>query len=275
MNDYGIYAFSGTGNTQMCAAYLRQELEKTGVNAALHDISKESAPVSEKNLIVCYPIYGFNAPANVLRFCRSVPFGTGNVYFLKTSGEPLHLNDHSSAKPAKILRQKGYRVMGEFHYVMPYNMIFRHSDEMAAKMWQTAKMRIPAAAKIIAAGDLSQKSVPLSAKLMSGLCNLQYAFYPLNGRLFHVKKGLCIQCMQCVKNCPMQNIRFENGKFRFGGKCVCCTRCAFRCPANAMRIGILDFMRVNGIYDFERDPENAVIGPHYAKAYERYFLEEP
>ncbi len=275
MKEYGIYAFSGTGNTRMCAACLQQALEKAGVNAALYDIAESNGGISETNLIICYPIYGFNAPGNVLRFCRGVPSGTGNVYFLKTSGEPLHLNDYSSAKPAKILRRKGYRIMGEFHYVMPYNMIFRHSDEMAARMWKTAQARIPFAAKKIAAGDSAQKAAPLSAKLMSWLCRLQYMFYPLNGRLFHVRKDLCIQCMQCVKNCPMQNIRFENGKFHFGGKCVCCTRCAFRCPANAMRIGILDFMRVNGVYDFDHDPANAVIGPHYTKAYARYFLEEP
>ena len=90
-------------------------------------------------IVMAYPIYGFNAPQIVTEFVKSFPNGTQNVYFLKTSGEPLKLNDASSLTLVKILKKKGYDVRGEYHYVMPYNMIFRHSDALASKMFFTAK----------------------------------------------------------------------------------------------------------------------------------------
>ena len=53
-------------------------------------------------------------------------------------------------------------------------------------------------------------------------------------------------------------IRFEDGRFRFGGNCIGCVRCSFECPTGAIHIGLLDFMRVNGPYDFSRDLKSAV-----------------
>ena len=79
--------------------------------------------------------------------------------------------------------------------------------------------------------------------------------------------------MQCVSNCPTHNIRYENGHFRFGDSCVGCTRCSFRCPTAAIHIGLLNFMRVNGPYAFDRDPQKAIIGTYCKKAYKRYLGE--
>ena len=172
-----------------------------------------------------------------------------------------------------ILRKKGYAVRGEFHYIMPYNMVFRHSDAMASKMWKTAKARIPEAAGIITAGTEKLKHASIPAKLMSSLCRIEHNFYPLNGSLCRVRKDRCVQCLQCVNNCPVGNIRFENGRFTFRNSCIGCARCSFFCPQDAIRIGLLDFMRVNGPYDFSRDPEDAVIGRFCRKSYERYFRE--
>lgn len=275
MKDFDLYVFSGTGNTLRCAAFLREELEALGAFANLRRIEGECAPAAAENMIICYPVHGFNAPANVVRFCKKVPEGAGTVYFLKTSGEPSRLNDHSSAQLRRILRKKGYGTGGEFHCIMPYNMVFRHSDAMAAKMWATAQERIPAMAQAIFDGAHIPVRAPLSARFMSALCRIEHGFYPLNGRLYRVRADRCTRCMQCVKACPMQNIHFEGGRFRFGNACICCTRCSFSCPQDAIRIGLLDFMRVNGKYDFSQDPKDAAVGRFCRKSYERYFRGEP
>ena len=275
MREFEICVFSGTGNTEKCAVFLRQELLALGAQAELHHIESGVENVQGASaLILCYPIHGFNAPNSMLRFCRGLPDGRGDVWFLKTSGEPLRLNDNSSAELIRILRRKGYSIKGEFHYVMPYNMVFRHSDEMASLMWETAARRIPAAAEQVVSGEGSFPRVLLSARLMSGICRIEHWFYPRNGRLFRVDPSRCLRCMQCVRDCPTQNIRYENGRFRFGGCCTGCGRCSFRCPADAIHIGLLDFMRVNGRYDFDRDPKCAVIGRYCRRAYLRYFRED-
>ena len=270
MRKYAICVFSGTGNTEKCAVLLQQELSALGVSAELHRVESGEETAQSDNLILCYPIHGFNAPNSMLRFCRNLPDGHGEVWFLKTSGEPLHLNDNSSAELVRILHRKGYTVNGEFHYVMPYNMVFRHSDEMASLMWATARQRIPSAARQIVSSKGTCPAASFSARFMSCICRIEHGFYPLNGRLFRVDRKRCMRCMQCVNNCPTKNIRYENGRFHFGGKCIGCTRCSFNCPGAAIHIGLLDFMRVNGPYDFDRDPKESAIGRYCRKAYMRY-----
>ena len=271
MNELGIYVFSGTGNTLKCAEALKEALDRKGIRSGFHEIKNGETYHGEKNLILCYPVHGFNAPNAMLRFCRDMPPGSGNVWFMKTSGEPLALNGNSSGELIRILQKKGCRVKGEFHYVMPYNMVFRHSDELASLMWKTAQERIPQAAEQILDGTGNQIRPSFSAKAMSVLCRIEHWFYPKNGRLYHVDRNRCVRCMKCVKDCPAGNISFSGGRFHFGGRCTGCVRCAFRCPEKAIHIGLLDFMRVNGPYDFTRDPGKASIGKYCRKAYRRYF----
>ena len=59
------------------------------------------------------------------------------------SGEPLRLNHSSDQKLRRILRKKNARVESAWHYVMPYNMIFRHTEEQAFRMDQTMQALVP------------------------------------------------------------------------------------------------------------------------------------
>ena len=271
MNKIGIYVFSGTGNTLKCANELKTALDSLEVSNCLYQITADPLTVSEKDIVLCYPVHGFNAPNIMIDFCKDLPSTHGNVWFLKTSGEPLRLNSNSSGELLKIVQKKGYTVKSEFHYVMPYNMVFRHSDEMASLMWKTAKERILNAAEQIAAGRQIPVSPSLPAKAMSGICRIEHWFYPKNGRLFRIDGKRCTRCMKCVNSCPTKNIRFEDGQFRFGKNCIGCVRCSFQCPSEAIRIGLINFMRVNGPYDFNRDSNGAIIGKYCKKAYKRYF----
>lgn len=268
----GIYVFSGTGNTRKCAEALETALSEQGVSVGFHEISDGSETASERDLVICYPIYGFNMPAILKPFCHNLPHES-RIWFLKTSGEPLHLNDNSSAEMIRILQKKNCRIIGEFHYIMPYNMVFRHTDEQASLMWKTAQERIPKAAQMIAEGKETPIRPPFSAKAISALCLIEHWFYPKNGRLFRVDNGKCVRCMKCVNNCPTKNISFSDGKLHFGQNCIGCVRCSFRCPTEAIHIGLIDFMRVNGPYDFIRDPKGASMGRYCRKAYRRYFSE--
>lgn len=269
----GVCCFSGTGNTLKCAKALEASLAELGKEACFHEIADGSEIPAERNLVICYPVYGFNMPGVMKRFCQNVQDGSA-VWFMKTSGEPLRLNENSSFEMIRILKKKNCVIKGEFHYIMPYNMVFRHTDEMASKMWKTALERIPAAARIIAKGEGAPIRPPLYSKAVSALCRIEHRFYPMNGRLFRVDNNKCVRCMKCVNECPTKNIALADGKFRFGKNCIGCVRCSFSCPKDAIRIGLVNFMRVNGPYDFTRDPEKAVIGRYCRKAYQSYFSSE-
>ena len=275
----GIYVFSATGNTFKCADYLREKLAERGETVTLMRVENGTERLNEvpDTLVIGYPIHGFNMPYNMMDFVKGlprVPKGSRTVYFLKSSGEPLKVNNNSSNAARKRLKRKGYAVKGDFHYVMPYNMIFRHTDELAAKMYLTAKRRIERDARIIAAGETHFIKPTFLSKIFCAVCKIERPGMRFSGRFFRVDPAKCINCGQCVRNCPVGNIRLEDGKFTFGKKCVGCMRCSFRCPTDAFTIGLMNKIRVNGPYDFSADASKAEICSFCHDAYEEYFREE-
>lgn len=276
-----IYLFSGTGNTLKACDLYKKEFEKQGVETELYTINKGFSNTPNPNgfdyVGFGYPVHGFNAPKIVLDFARALPQSSqkGKKYFIvKTSGEPLKINNISSIKLNSILRKKGYSLMSEYHYVMPYNMIFRHTEEMAYKMKET----LDALASIEGREVLRNephilKRIPFGA-FISWVVRIEHPAMKVNGRFFRVDGKKCIGCGMCERNCPVGNIRIDkNGKFHFGGDCLMCTCCSFNCPTDAFNIALLNGWRVNGKYSFKL-PENKEENKHgwYCKrAYQRYF----
>ena len=232
---------------------------------------------SADTLVIGYPVHGFNAPQNVADFAKGLPECENKVYYIiKTSGEPLHINDASSRILDRALKKKGYVKKGEFHYVMPYNMIFRHSDDMAALMWQAAGNTAPSDADIIFEG----REHPLKPNAFACLTRLvvavEHAAMPYLGRLFKVKKDKCVSCGRCEKLCPMGNIEMKDGLPVFGKNCIGCTACSFNCPEDAISIGVLNAWRVNGAYKFAPPREGLTkkdVCAYWRGSYVRYFRE--
>lgn len=276
-----IYLFSGTGNTKKACELYKQEFIDKGVATALYDIKKGFENIPNPNdydyVGIAYPIHGFNAPSIVLDFARALPKSDvkGKKYFVvKTSGEPLKINNVSSIKLNSILRKKGYVMTSEYHYVMPYNMIFRHTDEMAYKMKFTLDALAPIEARDVIEGkEHKLAKVPFGA-FISWVVRIEHPAMKVNGRFFKVDANKCINCGMCAKNCPVGNIAIDKkGKFHFGGECLMCTRCSFNCPTDAFNIAMLNGWRVNGKYSFKMPVEKEENKHEWycKRAYVRYF----
>ncbi len=280
-----IWYFSGTGNTKRIAEEYARAFETENVEAEIKNIENaegETDPSGCDFFGIAYPIYGFNAPNIVLAFAKRLvrqakPIRT---FVLKTSGEPLAMNNASSVKLKKILKKRGYVLTNEYHYVMPYNIIFRHSDEMANSMWAAAKSVIPVDCREILRGDEVKQKYPPFGGVAAGVLRIQQWGGKFNGRWYKVTDA-CVHCNRCIENCPAKNISFKDGKFKFGNKCLMCMRCSLHCPKDAVKIGLFDKWRVNGAYSFTecigelKTPK--VIGTDEKhrdfcrKAYDKYF----
>ncbi len=271
-----ICYFSGTGNTKKVVDAFREQFEKNSCEVTLHCVEK---PLEEDlhsfDLVgIAYPVHAFNAPPIIVNFVKSLPkVDNGKrLFIINTSGEPLKLNNISSIKIRKILKKKGFVLHNEYHYCMPYNMIFRHSDSMAYKMWTTASQLIPIDCKEI----VSQKDVKLGRVFLGGF--LAYVFRiehwggRFNGKKYKVNKN-CIHCAKCVRDCPTHNIKIEDGHFVFGKNCIMCMRCSFMCPKNAIKIGWFNGWKVNGPYNFN-NPNGTEQAKHKnfcKRSYKKYF----
>ncbi|MCH5148283.1 MAG: EFR1 family ferrodoxin [Clostridiales bacterium] len=250
-----IYVFSGTGNTFAVANLYKKYFEASGENqVTIYKISKKSgeapSPADFDIVGLGYPIHAFSAPEPAIKFCKGLPVCQNKRTFIfKTSGEGLHLNDFSSQKCIKILKKKGYDVMLERHIVMPYNMIYRHNDEMAKHMWIYAHALADINCREILEGK--REKVKRSAILgcwMPPIRFIEQKFAHMHGTAFKVDKKKCVGCNRCVNVCPQNNIEVADGKYKFGHKCVLCMDCSFGCPKDAVKVGVFKFWKVNGSY---------------------------
>ncbi|MCM1289324.1 MAG: EFR1 family ferrodoxin [Corallococcus sp.] len=274
-----IYYFSGTGNTKMVCEKFGLQLQNRGVECTICPMSLcEPAPDPNGFDFVgfAYPVHGFNAPYIVYKFVQKLPAVQGkNFFILKTSGEPVAMNHASSLHLSAKIRERGFSVLtNEYHYVMPYNMIFRHTDLQAQKMWQTAQKLVEVDVDELLSGTPHRLDAPLFGRFIAWVLRIEHGAMKLNGKSFKVTDK-CVKCMKCVNNCPVDNVSYDEktGKFKFGSKCIMCARCSFHCPKDAIQIGILNGWRVNGAYNFDNpDLTQLCKKPDYCKkSYQRYF----
>ena len=277
-----IYVFSGSGNTMRIATLYKEEFEKNGVETTLYPVRSDMTDLPDPEVFdyvgFAYPIHAFNAPAIMLDLAKRIKAISHKEFFiLKSSGEPLKINNASSLRFVGILKKKGYVLKSEYHYIMPYNMIFRHTDREAVTMWETAKALCPIEAREVLRGAEHKLPRVFLGRFIAWLLRIEQIAMRINGRFFRVKADKCILCRKCEKACPVKNIHIdEKGKFHFGKNCIMCTRCSFHCPTDAFRIGILNGWRVNGAYPLESASASAPEPKHRhgwycKKAYARYY----
>lgn len=277
-----IFYFSGTGNTEKVVRKWKESSELFGVSIDLFKIEKDDfdfSRISEYDKIgFAYPIHAFNAPENVWKYAKKFPKieNSKKVFVIMVSGEYMTINHSSSKKLLRILKRRNYVLESDYHYIMPYNMIFRHTEARATRMYETMNKLVPI--------DVKEYLVDNKLHLIKKhhfvgwfifLLRIEQWFSGVNGRLFKVNKKKCIKCMKCVNNCPVKNIEYVNGKFKFHGNCLLCTRCSFNCPTDAFSIGILNSWRVNKPYSFKPvDYQEVDKHKRYCKkSYERYYKE--
>ncbi len=279
MMKLALFYFTGSYNTKKVAEHYKKAIEDLSFEADIFPIEsfleKEEVDISSYDRFgIFYPVHGFSAPKIVRRFAKKLHSDKKTPYFLvMVSGEPINLN-HNSADAIKRILKKKFDFESEFHYVMGYNMIFRHTEEKAYKMYEAMEKIVPIDVKeYLLEGKRFNLKRPFLGSIAVGIIRIQFLFYPLNGKLFRVDKKKCVKCLKCVENCPVKNIEYKDGKFKFHNKCMMCTRCSFNCPTSAINIGILNAWKVNKPYAYKDGYHNeADKHKNYCKkAYERYF----
>ena len=281
-----ICYFSGTGNTAKVVEKYRETLTAHGDTVetyAMEQLLGDAMPEEFLNTLgnvdllgIGYPVHAFNAPSIVLKFVRSLPRQAckTRAFVVSTSGEPLKMNNISSIKTCRLLKRRNYDVTNEYHYVMPYNIMFRHTDTMAHRMWKVAQQLIPSDAKELTDGKAHKLKRVFCGSLIAWMMRCEHWGGRLNGRHYKVDDK-CVQCQKCVNICPTKNITVKDGKLKFGKNCLMCQRCVQLCPKDAIVMGWFNSWKVHGAYSFE-EPDEAQSQEYnrmLTKAYKKYFEE--
>ena len=275
MRFLGIY-FTGTGNTKVVVNKAKEELIKRGhVLDTVDVIGGDAATLDEYDgLFVFYPIYAFNAPKPIIDYVKKLKKANKVVpcVIMKQSGEHLFWNNASSLYLTSLLKKRNVAVHNEYHYLMPYSFIFRHSDYMAYRMKSTMDGLLPLDLDLF----LEHKDVHVKRyfadRLISFVFRIQWWGGRFNGRFYKVDKDKCIDCLKCVNDCPSKNITVKDGKIRFGGKCLMCQKCVMYCPKQAVKAGMFNSWRVDVPYTFKEAEYQKEVKPNFCKKnYQKYF----
>ena len=279
MKNILLIVFSGTGNTLRIAEMIQADFRESGCTADIYDISKPSGlhPGDYDIIGLGYPIYAFNAPKIFLDAVKKISLNNKPVFIFKTSGEYYQINNSSSYELKKIAGKNN--LIGEYHFLMPYNIIFRFPDSLVKQMYIYAGDYSKILVSNILTNTKSFMDYNIFNVMFSFILRIQRLGAFLNSRLYRVDRSKCIDCMRCVKKCPAGNISFSNNTFRFSNKCQMCMRCCFYCPGDAIRPGFLNAWKVNGPFDFEKITNNNSIestfinkdSKGFYKSFIRYF----
>ena len=269
--------FSGTGNTKRTLDFAKANIP---FECDIYDVIKDDV-LDMKDydyLMIFYPIYAFNAPKPIIDYVKKIKKIDENkkCLVMKNSGEHLFWNNGSSLYLRSILKRRNISLVSEYHYLMPYSFIFRHSDYMAFRMINTAGKLIKLDIKDFLDGKYVKIKRFFLDRAFAFFFRIQWWGGRVNGRFYKIDQNKCIRCMKCIDTCPINNITYENDTFKFSNKCLMCQRCVMNCPKDAFKsLGMFTSWKVNGPYSFKETHEyQKEIRPKYCyKNYQRYFEE--
>ena len=281
-----ICYFSGTGNTRKVVEKYREQLAQRGATVeiyAMEQLLNDGMTeeffntVNEADLLgIGYPVHAFNAPSIVLKFVKKLPKQATkkHTFIVSTSGEPLKLNNISSLKTQSLLKRRNFTVTNEYRYVMPYNIIFRHTDTMAFRMWDVAQKLIPLDVAEMLDGKAHHLQRVFGGGFLAWILRCEHWGGRLNGQQYKVDDK-CVQCQKCVNICPTKNVTIVDGKLKFGKNCLMCQRCVQLCPKDAIKMGWFNKWKVHGAYSFAEpdEPQRQSYNKMLTEAYNKYFEE--
>ncbi|UWD49933.1 EFR1 family ferrodoxin [Clostridioides difficile] len=234
-----IIYFSGTGNSEYVAKKIGKELQDEVLNLFEKVRTRDySHLVSDRPWVIVVPTYAWRIPRIVHEWLMKTELGGNkNIYFVMTCGADTGNAGNYLNKLCKI---KGMNYRGCASVVMPENYIALFSTpskEEALVTIEQAEQKILSAIQCIRTDiEFPESKVTFKNKFSSGLVN--NIFYPIfvHSKKFYVTDA-CVSCRKCENVCPLENIKLENGKPKWGNNCTHCMACICRCPKEAIEYG--------------------------------------
>ncbi len=232
---FGIYYFSGSGNTKWVSEQMSFILSELGHDVDVQSIETVSVPRENDFVILGGPIYAGNVPEKLIRWVlRNMPPSQNSKAAVFTTSAGLEKANGIHSLGRKLIN-KGYKISGVFTYVLPRNYYFEKypaaAEEEAKEMFKHVHQCLREDIQQILSNnsEIAVKEKVLSMDLFAELMSIMTRFM---GRSFSVNDQ-CISCGKCAKNCPTRNIVMKK-KPVYQNKCMMCTRCIHNCPVHAI-----------------------------------------
>ncbi|CDI48093.1 EFR1 family ferrodoxin [Clostridium tetani] len=231
--------FSGTGNTKWIADKFKYYFNMKNIKLDIINIEeKQDMELSEYNfLVIGTPIYGELHPKIVDTFLNNLPEGNKIktiLYSTQGSKKASALNVIESK-----IENKDYTVVSKIMFKMTNNFYFSIGKKASSKEIDEILLSCERKIKNTVNNFIGEKYIKEKANRLRVILS-KIASKHFNNYLHNLSKNLsssedCIRCALCLRNCPQNNITFENGHVVFHSKCMMCLRCIYICPTNEIR----------------------------------------
>ncbi len=237
-----LYYFTGTGNSLAVAEGLCRRLpdcELVPVASVARDPGR-IAPEGDRVGIIA-PVYFSGLPAVVADFAlrldlSKVPYSFAVLTMGGSGGNPaLHqLERILTQGPGKRGLDAGFTVKMPGNYVLMYGP---PNDATIGKILGKADRRIEEIAGLVEQRVQKRPRMPVFGSLVQHLIYPKFIMGVHDAdRKFSVDDR-CTSCGICVKVCPVENIRLEEGRPVWLHHCEQCMACIQLCPPLAIQAG--------------------------------------
>lgn len=234
-----IFCFSGTGNSRYVAGRIAEALQENMVDLNAKIKSNDNSPVQTGcNVIVVAPTYAWRIPRIVSAWLSKVELlGAERIWFVMDCGGEI---GNAAKYNRQLASQKGLCYMGTMQIIMPENYIAMFGVPQAEEARKIVEKAEPDIDEVIAHIKAEQVfAAPrnnLYDRFMSGPVNPIFYQFFVKATAFQASDA-CIDCGQCVKKCPMNNIQLKDGTPVWGKECTHCMACICYCPTEAIEYG--------------------------------------
>ena len=234
-----ICCFSGTGNSRYAAQLIASVTGDRIVSLNDRIKNGDRSPLqSERPFTFVCPTYAWRIPKIVSSLIRETRFkGNKKTYFVLTCGDGT---GNAARYAGKLCAEIRLTYMGLASIVMPENYIAMYSapePEQAKEIVRKAVPRIREAAEFISASrPLPKEAATFADRLRSAVVNPAFYRFVVGAKRFYATDA-CISCGKCADLCPLNNVKLENGKPRWGSSCTHCMACIGGCPKEAIEYG--------------------------------------
>lgn len=231
---------SGTGNTKHLVSLLLGELGQEGRLIPIESENSEDV-FTDEEIIIAYPTQFSNIPYMVRDFINkhAASWNGKKVFLLTTMGM---FSGDGTGCAARLLKKYGAVITGGIQVIMPDSVCdckaLKKTAEQNKIIVNNADKRIKEIASQMKEGNYPQEGLSFWSHL-AGLFGQRLWFYNKTTgytNKLKINADKCVGCGICEGNCPMHNIKIENGKAVANNQCTMCYRCISYCPKQAITL---------------------------------------